>query len=941
MVSYLSQVVQAEAVRTGCESFRRWRSYLDKHGRGHTMGVLYWQLNDIWQAPSWSSIEYGGRWKMLHYFAKKFYSPVLVSPFSNRTHLNVFVVNDELSPLENVSLNIFSQKWTSFVPANSTAFKLTVPAASSLEAVTISLDSLWNTSSCSSTECFLWFTLEDSLTGFSLAPEAYVLPAPLADANLTEATIKVISVTGPLSPDYEPYTYQVDLSTDNVAVFVWLDSQHLSGRFSDNGFLLREPDKAVLFRTAENVTAEQLRDAIAIYTVSDCTAKPGCPVGYSKNYPPPTTDTTQTQDDTVTSGDTNSDSVQTQNDTSLPIEPWWPNGYGGHRLYTLSVSLSLGEDTATITRSVGFRTVELIQEPLVNSTGATFFLRVNGLPLFAKGSTWLPADAFPDRVTSERLEALLDAAVAAHMNLLRVWGGGLYESDAFYEMADRKGLMIWQEFAFASALYPATPAFLDSVALEARQQVRRLGHHASLVLWCGNSENELGLAYNWWKLLTTEHREGYVKLYVETLQKVVYEEDMSRPFVGSDPFQRSAVGTKRRHSRQPERLHYFDYYSPPWSLDSVPTPRFCSSFGLVSFPSMETLSTALEPGDLVLPFPQALENRMHLANARLETYMSAVFTLPKKDGTDQALRVLILLSQIYQAMGVKTQAEHYRRQRLTVHRSQGLTMGAVYWHLNDVWQAPSWSSIGGSYRSSSWRKHFRRRDARPGSKAHQITQGEWKMLHYYAKHFFAPLLVSPYEEAGRLVVYVLDDLYRDEPYDLLLEVKLYHYASLEPKTSLTHNFTVSSYAHAAYVANVSRLLASASCHRNNSFFTFRLLNATDNATLSSNFLLLQASTARHFESQSERMAADTTEEKSNVHEIDLTTDGVALFVWLSAGKIRGRFSDNGFVMTERHLRVTFTSDLSVTADHLRSNLTATCLNCLYKHHYSPMIDTRA
>ncbi|KAL1442812.1 hypothetical protein MTO96_046233, partial [Rhipicephalus appendiculatus] len=154
------------------------------------------------------------------------------------------------------------------------------PAASSLEAVTISLDSLWNTSSCSSTECFLWFTLEDSLTGFSLAPEAYVLPAPLADANLTEATIK-----------------------------------HLSGRFSDNGFLLREPDKAVLFRTAENVTAEQLRDAIAIYTVSDCTAKPGCPVGYSKNYPPPTTDTTQTQDDTVTSGDTNSDSVQTQNDT--------------------------------------------------------------------------------------------------------------------------------------------------------------------------------------------------------------------------------------------------------------------------------------------------------------------------------------------------------------------------------------------------------------------------------------------------------------------------------------------------------------------------------------------------------------------------------------------------------------------------------------------------
>ncbi|XP_037517052.1 beta-mannosidase-like [Rhipicephalus sanguineus] len=584
------------------------------------------------------------------------------------------------------------------------------------------------------------------------------------------------------------------------------------------------------------------------------------------------------------------------------------------------------------------------------------------------------------------------------MNLLRVWGGGLYESDAFYEMADRKGLMIWQEFAFASALYPATPAFLDSVSIEARQQVRRLGHHASLVLWCGNSENELGLAYNWWKLLTTEHREDYVKLYVETLQKVVYEEDMSRPFVGSTPSNGLLSELSGGIHDNPNDVlygdvHYFDYYSPPWSLDSVPTPRFCSSFGLVSFPSMETLSTALEPGDLVLPFPQALENRMHLANARLETYMSAVFTLPKKDGTDHALRILILLSQIYQAMGVKTQSEHYRRQRLTVRHSQGLTMGALYWHLNDVWQAPSWSSID--------------------------YAGEWKMLHYFAKRFFAPLLVSPYEEGGRLVVYVLDDLYRDEPYDLLLEVKLYHYASLEPKSSLTHNITVSSYAHAAYVANVSRLLASASCHRNNSFFTFRLLNATDNATLSSNFLLLQvprfakdiasvtlqvtitagepvqresplakesgnliwkntsvttgntlhsvsstvqkapdsigSTTVRDLPStaefpeganrtsireQSERDTANTTEEKSNVHEIDLTTDGVALFVWLSAGKIRGRFSDNGFVMTERQISVTFTSGLSVTSDQLRSNLTATCLNCLSKYHYSPMIETR-
>ncbi|XP_077485138.1 beta-mannosidase-like [Amblyomma americanum] len=684
---------------------------------------------------------------------------------------------------------------------------------------------------------------------------------------------------------------------------------------------------------------------------------------------------------------------------SLGIEAWWPNGHGVQRLYPLSVSLSMGSDTATMIKSIGFRTVDLVQEPLVNSTGATFFLRVNGLPLFAKGSTWIPADAFPDRVTGERLEALLDAAAAAHMNLLRVWGGGLYESDLFYELADRRGLMVWQDFAFASALYPATPEFLDSVAREARQQVRRLGHHASVILWCGNSENELGLAYNWWKLLTTEHRDDYVKLYMETLQKVVYEEDMSRPFVGSTPSNGVLSELSGGIHDNPNDVlygdvHYFDYYSPPWSLESTPTPRFCSSFGLVSFPAMETLATALESGDLVLPFPQALENRMHLANARLETYMSAVVTLPKKDGTEQSLRIFILLSQIYQAMGVKTQAEHYRRQRLVVHRSQGLTMGAIYWHLNDVWQAPSWSSID--------------------------YNGNWKMLHYFAKRFFEPLLVSPYDEDGRLIVYVLDDLYRGQPYELLLQVKLYHYASLEPKASISHNITVARYAQPVYVANISKLLASASCNLNNSFLTFNLLNGTENETLSTNFLLLQvprfakdiasvtlkvtdvtadtpvgpetgqaktpddkakknvssttdeASLNRtshgpkieysngsiesgqtpvsesltnlghtSLQENSEGTSPDAMTDKANVHVIGLTTDGIALFVWLSAGKVKGHFSDNGFIMTERKGTVTFTSDLSVTTEHLRANLTVTCLNCLFKYHYSPMAEAKA
>lgn len=156
---------------------------------------------------------------------------------------------------------------------------------------------------------------------------------------------------------------------------------------------------------------------------------------------------------------------------SLDIETWWPHGYGIAKLYPLFISLSRGSETATFERSIGFRTVNLVQEPLVNGTGATFFLRVNGVPVFAKGSNWVPADAFQERVTPEHLARLLDGVVSAQMNMLRVWGGGVYESDLFYAMADRRGILIWQDFMFADALYPATPAFLDSVAAEARQQV--------------------------------------------------------------------------------------------------------------------------------------------------------------------------------------------------------------------------------------------------------------------------------------------------------------------------------------------------------------------------------------------------------------------------------------------------------------------------------------
>ncbi|KAM7315503.1 beta-mannosidase [Ixodes scapularis] len=278
--------------------------------------------------------------------------------------------------------------------------------------------------------------------------------------------------------------------------------------------------------------------------------------------------------------------------------------------------------------------------------------------------------------------------------------------------------------------------------------------------------------------------------------------------------------------------------------------------------------------------------------------------------------------KVYQAMGVKTQAEHFRRHRLTLRRSRGLTMGALFWHLNDVWQAPSWSSID--------------------------YLGNWKMLHYFAVRFFAPLLVSAYVDGDRLLVYAIDDLYAGEPYNLRLDVRLYHYGSFVPRLSLTHVFPMSSLVQVVSAKNLSELLSSASCSRNNSFLTFRLSNDSDGETLSSNFLLLQVprlateipSAALKISNVSALHSEDESLRGSNVHEIELKTDAVALFVWLSAGRVRGRFSDNGFIMVDKTTSLTFTSDLPLDVAQLRLNISVTCLNCLRHAGYSPMADIK-
>ena len=217
------------------------------------------------------------------------------------------------------------------------------------------------------------------------------------------------------------------------------------------------------------------------------------------------------------------------------VKLWWPNGYGEQNLYKLTTKIKILDYKTINTKQIGFRTVELVQEPL--DEGLTFFFRVNGLSIFAKGSNYIPASIFPHLSTKkETILHLLTSVKEANMNMLRVWGGGVYASDTFYILADKLGILIWQDFMFACNLYPSAEWFITSVKNEVVQNVRRLKHHPSIALWAGNNENGLALYSGWYGVGTNSvYEKDYIKLYVKLIKHEVEKLDTTRPFVVSSP----------------------------------------------------------------------------------------------------------------------------------------------------------------------------------------------------------------------------------------------------------------------------------------------------------------------------------------------------------------------------------------------------------------------
>uniref|UniRef100_A0A3Q2PBK5 Beta-mannosidase n=1 Tax=Fundulus heteroclitus TaxID=8078 RepID=A0A3Q2PBK5_FUNHE len=597
---------------------------------------------------------------------------------------------------------------------------------------------------------------------------------------------------------------------------------------------------------------------------------------------------------------------------SREVKLWWPNGHGDQPFYLLAVRGFLGKFMILNKEiKVFFRTVELIQDPVVGSPGLSFYFRVNGRPVFLKGSNWIPAHSFQDQVTPASLRSLLQSAADANMNALRVWGGGVYEQDLFYDICDQLGIMVWQDFMFACAMYPTDDDFIQTVREEVTQQVRRLKSHPSIIVWSGNNENEAALATNWFSIpasLKHVYIKDYVTLYVNNIRRIVQEEDPSRPFLVSSPTngaeseQEGWVAANPYDPRYGD-VHFYSYVHDCWDWRSFPRTRFASEYGFQSWPSFSTLQPVSVQEDWSYGSDFTSHRQHHQeGNQQMLQQAALHFILPNSTDPLKRFTDSLYITQVMQAECVKTQTEFYRRSRSEIVEGKGHTMGALYWQLNDIWQAPSWSSIE--------------------------FGGKWKMLHYFAQHFFATVLPVGFEDDDTLFIYAVSDLSRN--LKLRAVVTVYAWSDLDSVCTLTSNLlqVPGGSAVAIFRQSVAALLAGCGrCTRLTCLLTFHLQNEDG---------IQQGPTNRHFLCkpkdaqglQRPNITAKVREDESGF-AVTLQSAAVAPFVWLDVGNVPGRFSSNGFLMVTRNATVSFEAWRPTSAAELSRSLTVTTLMDLY------------
>lgn len=386
---------------------------------------------------------------------------------------------------------------------------------------------------------------------------------------------------------------------------------------------------------------------------------------------------------------------------------WWPRGYGEQPLYRLEAVLKKnGEEIDRVSQRIGLRKIGIQRQK--DQYGESFAHEVNGITVFAMGADYIPQDNIFGRITPERSRKLLENCAEANFNIIRVWGGGYYPEDDFLDACDELGLMVWQDFMFACAVYELTDAFEENITAEFIDNIRRIRNHACLALWCGNNEMEMFVAGGGWGN-SPKQMSDYFKMYEYIIPRLLKKYDPDTFYWPASPS--SGGGFDNPNDENRGDVHYWDVWhgGKPITEFRKFYFRYASEFGFQSLPSIRTVESFTLPKDRNL-FSYVMEKHQRNCNAngKIMFYLQQEFRCPG------SFETTVYASQLLQAEAIRSAAEHFRRYR-------GRCMGAVYWQLNDIWPGASWASID--------------------------YYGRWKALHYYARRFFAPVLLSCEEES--------------------------------------------------------------------------------------------------------------------------------------------------------------------------------------------------
>jgi beta-mannosidase len=566
---------------------------------------------------------------------------------------------------------------------------------------------------------------------------------------------------------------------------------------------------------------------------------------------------------------------------------WWPNGMGAHPVYEFTASLSSGSKNLDIlSTKTGLRTVRLVTEP--DQYGKSFYFEINGIPVFAKGADYVPSDIFPSRVTKEHYDQLISSAAAAHINMLRVWGGGIYESDYFYDLCDQNGIMIWQDFAFAIAMGPNGEDYLNSIRHELNDNIKRMRNHPSIVLWCGNNETEMlwdmieksffglgkgsidipGLS-NLLKMMpstpvkketTDKVLKAYDDVYYNIIPETLKKLDLNnRPYRSSSP-----VGEwKVPATYTVGDMHYYIAYmnvrfEEYYSVKS----RFFSEHGFQAFPDFNTVKKFSTAEDWNYLSPIMLHHqRASNGNQVLDKYMKMYYKYPKD------FESYLYVSQVMQADVMQMSFETHRK-------SRPYTMGTLYWQLNDVWPVASWSSMD--------------------------YLNNWKALHYQVKRSFATVILAPVYYHDSFTLHLVSDSLKS--LKATAEVKIFDFNGKELKKISVP---------VSMEANSSKLILektgkdiTSGIDTTNAVCIVKLLQGKK--VLTTNYSYFAA--AKNLNLPKATITRKITPTPTG-YTVELSSDKYARYVFLSIDK-KGFFSDNYFnLMPGEKKIITYTTTL--------------------------------